>query len=66
MKRANQTKAIIASVNDYLRENHARQDDPVFIVVSYALMGAGVYHGFNFYDSEGKLNGNNYDHVQLY
>lgn len=66
MKRTKQTDSILLTVNDYLRENHAKENDPVFITMSYALMGAGVYHGFNYYDSEGKLNGNNYDHVQLY
>lgn len=66
MKRTKQTDSIVTIVNDYLRENHAKEDDSVFIVMSHALMGAGVYHGFNYYDAEGKLNGKDYDHVQLY
>lgn len=70
MKRAKQTQKIVDFVNEYLRNNHVkREDDPVFVVMNIALIEAGVYHGFNYFTTEGFLSGGDnekFDHLEFY
>ena len=70
MKRAKQTQKIVDFVNEYLRNNHVkREDDPVFVVMNIALIKAGVYHGFNYFTTEGFLSGGDnekFDHLEFY
>lgn len=68
MKRANQTTAIIDRVNEYLRLNHIKtENDPVFSVITSALLQAKTYKGYNLYTVDGKLSGGvNTDYIQLY
>lgn len=71
MKRTKQTQAIVDSVNEYLRNNHVKsQGDPVFVVMSHALIKAKCYQGFNFFTADGKLfsgeNEKKFDHLEFY
>lgn len=70
MKRAKQTQVIVDSVNEYLRNNHVkREDDPVFVVMSIALIEANVYQGFNYFTTDGRLSGGEnekFDHLRFY
>lgn len=70
MKRAKQTQVIVYSVNEYLRNNHVKsQGDPVFVVMSHALINANVYQGFDYFTAEGFLfSGDNekFDHLEFY
>ncbi len=70
MKRTKQAQKIVDSVNEYLRNNHVkREDDPVFVVMSIALIKANVYHGFNYFTAEGFLSGGNnekFNHLEFY
>ena len=52
MKRTKQVQAIVDEVNVYLRENIADEYDVVFEVITDALIKAGAYDGFNYYDTE--------------
>lgn len=70
MKRTKQTQTIVDSVNEYLRNNHVKsRSDPVFVVMSYALIKAKCYQGFNYFTADGKLfSGENekFDHLEFY
>ena len=70
MKRTEQTQKIVDSVNEYLRNNHVkRKDDPVFVVMSIALIEANVYRGFNYFTAEGFLSGGDnekFDHIEFH
>lgn len=68
MKRAKQTNEIINSVNEYFRNGHIKTEhDPVFIVMTHALIEAGVYNGYNAYTENGCLSGGvNTDYIQFY
>lgn len=71
MKRTKQTQAIVDSVNEYLRNNHIKsQGDPVFVVITHALIEANCYQGFNFFTADGKLfsgeNEKKFDHLEFY
>lgn len=71
MKRTKQTQTIVNSVNEYLRNNHVKsQGDPVFVVMSHALIEAKCYQGFNYFTADGKLfsgeNEKEFDHLEFY
>ena len=70
MKRTKQTQIIVDNVNSYLRHNHVKsQSDPVFVVMSHALINGNVYQGFNYYTVNGKLSGGQneqFDHLEFY
>lgn len=70
MKRAKQTQIIVDNVNHYLRHNHIKsQGDPVFVVMSHALIEAKCYQGFNYFTADGFLfSGDNekFDHLEFY
>lgn len=71
MKRTKQTQTIVDSVNEYLRHNHIKsQGDPVFVVMSHALIEAKCYQGFNYFTADGKLfsgeNEKKFDHLEFY
>lgn len=70
MKRAKQTQTIVDNVNSYLRNNHIKsQGNPVFVVMSHALINANVYQGFNYFTADGKLSGSDndkFDHFEFY
>lgn len=70
MKRTKQTQAIVDSVNEYLRNNHIKsQGNPVFIVMSNALINANVYQGFNYFTADGFLSGGDnekFDHLEFH
>lgn len=71
MKRTKQTQTIVNSVNEYLRNNHIKtQGDPVFVVMSHALIEAKCYQGFNYFTADGKLfsgeNEKKFDHLEFY
>lgn len=70
MKRTKQTQTIVNSVNAYLRNNHIKsQGDPVFVVMSHALIEAKCYQGFNYFTTDGRLSGGDndkFDHLGFY
>lgn len=70
MRRTKQAQAIVDSVNEYLRNNHVKsQSDPVFVVMSNALIHANAYQGFNYFTTDGRLfSGENekFDHLRFY
>ena len=68
MKRAKQTTIIIETVNEYLKNNHIKDTlDPTFTTLTFALLQAKTYRGFNYYTAEGKLSGGvNTDYIQIY
>lgn len=71
MKRTKQTQIIVDNVNHYLRHNHIKsQGDPVFVVMSHALIEAKCYQGFNYFTADGKLfsgeNEKKFDHLEFY
>lgn len=70
MKRAKQTQVIVDSVNEYLRNNHVKsQGNPVFVIMSHALINANVYQGYNYFTAEGYLSGGNnekFDHLEFH
>ena len=70
MKRTKQTQIIVDNVNHYLRNNHIKsQGDPVFVIMSHALINANVYQGFNYFTADGKLSGGQneqFDHLEFY
>lgn len=70
MKRTKQTQAIVDSVNEYLRNNHIKsQGNPVFVVMSHALINANVYQGFNYFTTEGFLSGGDnekFNHLEFH
>ena len=68
MKRAKQTTIIIETVNAYLKNNHIKDtSDPAFSTLTFALIQAKTYHGYNYYTTEGKLSGGvNTDYIQIY
>ena len=70
MKRAKQTQIIVDNINSYLRNNHIKsQGDPVFVVMSHALINANVYQGFNYFTAEGFLSGGDnekFDHLEFH
>lgn len=71
MKRTKQTQTIVDNVNEYLRNNHVKsQGDPVFVVITHALIKANCYQGFNFFTADGKLfsgeNEKKFDHLEFY
>ena len=70
MKRAKQTQIIVDNVNSYLRNNHIKtQGDPVFVVMSHALINANVYQGFNYFTADGFLSGGDnekFDHLEFH
>lgn len=68
MKRAKQTETMINVTNEYLKNNHVKtESDPVFIVMTHALIEAGIYRGFNYYKADGVLSGGvDTDYIQIY
>lgn len=70
MKRTKQTQVIMNNVNNYLRNNHVKsQGDPVFVVMSHALINANIYQGFNYFTADGKLSGGEnekFDHLEFH
>ena len=70
MKRTKQTQTIVNNVNKYLRNNHIKsQGDPVFVVMSHALIEAKCYQGFNYFTTDGRLSGGEnekFDHLKFY
>lgn len=70
MKRTKQTQIIVDNVNHYLRQNRVKsQGDPVFVVMSYALIEAKCYQGFNYFTADGRLSGGQneqFDHLEFY
>ena len=71
MKRTKQTQIIVDNVNHYLRHNHIKsQGDPVFVVMSHALIEAKCYQGFNYFTADGKLFSGDedvqFDHLEFY
>ena len=71
MKRTKQTQIIVDNINHYLRHNHIKsQGDPVFVVMSHALIEAKCYQGFNYFTADGKLfsgeNEKKFDHLEFY
>lgn len=72
MKRTKQTQKIVNAINEYLRNNHIKsQGDPVFVVITHALINANAYQGFNYFTADGKLfSGENenekFDHLEFY
>lgn len=70
MKRAKQTQIIVDNINSYLHNNHIKsQGDPVFVVMSHALINANVYQGFNYFTAEGFLSGGDnekFDHLEFH
>jgi len=70
MKRTKQAQAIVNSVNEYLRNNHVKtESDPVFVVMSHALIEAKCYQGFNYFTTDGRLSGGEnekFDHLRFY
>ena len=50
MKRSNQAEKIIETVNAYLKSNKVTSEhDPVFLVMSHALLENNIYKGWNSY-----------------
>ena len=70
MRRTKQAQAIVDSVNEYLRNNHVKsQGDPVFVIMSHALINANVYQGYNYFTAEDYLSGGNnekFDHLEFH
>lgn len=55
MKMTKQVKTMTKSVNQYFKDNSIKSEyNDVFLVISYALMQANIYKGFNWFDESGK------------
>lgn len=55
MNMTKQVKMMVESINRYFRDNKIKNEsNDVFLVVSYALMQANVYKGFNWFNESGK------------
>ena len=65
-----QTKAMVESVNEYLRDNHITDiTDYHFHVMGYLLLRANCYHGYNYFTVDGRLSGGDnekFDHLEYY
>ena len=70
VKMTKQVKQMVSSVNEYLKENHVKnQDDRLFSDMCWLLLQSHCYNGFNFYTEDGKLSGENnekFDHLEIY
>lgn len=66
MKISKQTRELVKATNLYLKNNHIKDtSDPVFNIIIYGLIQANCYHGYNYYDESGKVNPENYTHLQI-
>lgn len=65
-----QTKAMVEATNEYLRLNHVKaEDDSMFVLMSYLLLRADCYHGFNYFTVDGRHSGGineKFDHLEYY
>lgn len=56
MKMTKQTQNMVKSINQYFQDNKIKSEyNDMFLVVSYALMQANTYKGFNWFDASGKV-----------
>lgn len=70
-KMTKQVKAMVAATNEYLRDNHVKNEsDDIFNITAWLLLQAHCYHGFNYFTADGFLSGgdNNekFDHLEFY
>ena len=65
-----QTRKMVEAVNDYLRNNHIKDEgDEQFSLMGYLLLQAGCYQGFNYFTVDGRLSGGpteEFDHLEYY
>lgn len=70
MKQTKQVRKMVETVNQYLRDNHIKDDgNPVFATMEWLLLQADCYHGFNYFTAEGQHSGGineKFDHLELY
>ena len=69
-KMTKQTRAMVETINDYMRNNHIKnENDAQFNLMGYLLLRADAYHGFNYFTADGRLSGGDnekFDHLELY
>ena len=79
MKRTKQLQHVVDKVNEYLRNNHIKDEgDPAFMIVGWALLDTHTYQGFNMYKDKtladgtvisvlaGTADPEKFDYLQLY
>ena len=69
-KMTKQVKSMVEATNDYLRENHVKDEgDNIFSTVNWLLLQANCYHGFNYFTENGRLSGGDnekFDHLEFH
>ena len=65
-----QVVTMITEVNKSFKYNHTKNtNDPLFQHMSWLLLKANCYHGFNYFTEDGKLSGGEnekFDHLEFY
>ena len=51
-----QVRIMVESVNESMRYQHSKDEhEPTFATMGWLLLEAGCYHGFNWFDKDGRL-----------
>ena len=79
MKRTKQLQTVVDRTNEYLKNNHIKDEgDSAFMVVQWALLDTHTYRGFNMYKDKTLADGTvisvlagtsdpeKFDYLQLY